>query len=269
MESINFSADNMIAIIGKRKSGKTTLVGDLLAAAHKNDQDIVVFCGSESTTRYYHNLAKRLPIAHIGNNIDHDVLNKQKNTDKHCIVVFDDLCFDAQLWKSSEMKDLLYTGRRYGISCIFAIQYVMHIPLQFRTQIDHVFVFPEPSKRHNWRIYDNFFTFHTFEEFSALMATAKKNDAIVINTSTGIMGSYTATGLYTTTDTAASINSDSDSDSDSDGKNNKDGDNNKNNTADVQTLSALSHDIRQMCTYLKVILFMNVCLLAYVNKVTC
>jgi hypothetical protein len=175
---------SVVVIVGKRRSGKSTLIKDMLFK-HRDMRKVVVMSGSEEATGFYHDLA--IPKSFIRTRFDPVFLRKiydiqVDNPDKPCLIIFDDLSFDNTMWKDPTISDMLYKGRHYGIGCIFAVQYVMHVPLALRNQVDYAFVFSDNNYKNQARIHDNFFAFVSkIEEFSKIFRHFTNNRGVLIS----------------------------------------------------------------------------------------
>lgn len=162
----------IIVFIGKRFSGKSVLIADILYFM----KDIpVVFCmsGTEQANGFY---CKHIHDLCIYNQFEPEVLtgivNKQKKVveeikargqnpktfpEKGVGIVFDDLAFDKSMMKEPSMREIFFNGRHYLITTILSFQYLMEMRPEFRANVDYVFVCKENKKDNIEKLYKYFF----------------------------------------------------------------------------------------------------------------
>ena len=109
-------------IVGKRNSGKSIVLADLLY--HKRHIPMGILKSStEEATGYFHETCG-VPDAYIYSEWRPDVIDtiiaKQKKlakegTMRNIFIVLDDLAFNKSLFLSKQMRELMFNGRHYGI----------------------------------------------------------------------------------------------------------------------------------------------------------
>jgi hypothetical protein len=171
--------DPMVFIIGKRRTGKSVLIADLLF--HRNSCGVAV-SGTEEpvygkfmqkqyiydtyTPELIENVIKRQ--GNIKRQFDKDITETGTSSiDQRTFIVLDD-CFQDDKWsKDVGIRFLFMNGRCISTSCIFAMSYAMGMPPNLRGNIDYVFIFRESimaNRERIWRQYamDIFSEFDTF-----------------------------------------------------------------------------------------------------------
>lgn len=173
-----------IVVIGKRASGKSTLIKDLMYYM----RDIPMFVAMSETEEgngYYSKFIHPLCVhGEYKQNIVSDLIRKQRTKMKKCIkaginpderpdlgmgLLLDDCGYDRGIMKQKEMRLLFMNGRHWKICFIVSLQYMMGMPPDLRTNIDFVFCLRENIANNQKKLYDNFFG--CFKKFSHFQDT--------------------------------------------------------------------------------------------------
>jgi hypothetical protein len=179
---------HIIMVNGKRMSGKSTLLADILFQ-HRYFRKFVVMAGSEGPSGFYNNL--QIPKRFVRDGFDPIYLNKlwtmQKEQQSPCCLILDDLSFDDGLWKNKDIIEIFNKGRHYKMGLIFASQYVMHVPLKLRGQVDWVFALGDNNCAAQERMQKAYFAFiptikdfrdiflHFTADYGALISNCNSN----------------------------------------------------------------------------------------------
>lgn len=189
----------VIVLIGRRDTGKSYLVQDLLFY-HQDIPIGTVISGTEAGNGFY---AQHIPKLFIHDEyntaIIENILKRQKNVlkqvkkefenykksniDPRAFVILDDCLYDASWTKDKLMRLLFMNGRHWKIMLIITMQYPLGIPPNLRTNIDYVFILREPYIANRKRIWENYAgMFPTFESFCQVMDQCTENfECLVIN----------------------------------------------------------------------------------------
>ena len=201
MNCINFERGApVIFIIGRRNTGKSVLVRDLLY--HNKDVPMsTVVSGTESGDTFYANFVPKLCIQEQYNpDIIENVLKRQKavlkqiktetedyskssSIDPRHVVILDN-CFYDPLWASNKMMKLMFmNGRCWKTMLVITMSYPLGIHTSIRTKIDYVFILRESSYSNRKRIYVNYAdVFPSFDIFNTIMDNTTENfECLVIN----------------------------------------------------------------------------------------
>jgi hypothetical protein len=196
MKSISFkhteNSGPVIVLIGRRDTGKSYLVRDLLYY-HQDIPIGTVISGTESGNGFYaehvpklfihdeyntaiiENILKRQRAVLKQVKKEHEVY-KKSNIDPRAFVILDDCLFDATWTKDKVMRLLFMNGRHWKIMLVITMQYPLGIPPNLRTNIDYVFILREPYISNRKRIYENYAgMFPTFESFCQVMDQCTEN----------------------------------------------------------------------------------------------
>ena len=189
----------VIVLIGRRDTGKSFLVRDLLYY-HQDIPIGTVISGTEAGNGFYASHVPKLFIHDEYNTaIIENILKRQKtvirqvrkeqeaykksNIDPRAFVILDDCLYDATWAKDKMMRLLFMNGRHWKVMLVITMQYPLGIPPNLRTNIDYVFILREPYIANRKRIYENYAgMFPTFESFCQVMDQCTENfECLVIN----------------------------------------------------------------------------------------
>ena len=203
MKSISFKPNEnkgpVVVLIGKRDTGKSFLVRDLLY--YQQDIPIgTVISGTEEGNGFYGKMVPKLFVHNEYNTaIIENILKRQKTVlkqikkemetykrstiDPRAFVILDDCLYDNTWARDKMMRLLFMNGRHWKIMLIITMQYPLGIPPTLRTNIDFVFILRENYIANRKRIYENYAgMFPTFESFCQVMDQCTENfECLVIN----------------------------------------------------------------------------------------
>jgi hypothetical protein len=203
MRNISFKpADNagpVIVLIGRRDTGKSFLVKDMLYY-HQDIPIGTVISGTEAGNGFYGSIVPKLFIHDEYNTaIIENILKRQKivvkqikkekeaygrsNIDARAFVILDDCLYDNSWSRDKLMRLLFMNGRHWKIMLIITMQYPLGVPPNLRTNIDYTFILREPYINNRKRIYENYAgMFTTFESFCQVMDQCTENyECLVIS----------------------------------------------------------------------------------------
>jgi len=203
MKRITFLKDEnkgpVIVLIGRRDTGKSYLVRDLLY--HHRDIPIgTVISGTEAGNGFYASHVPKLFIHdEYSSGIIENILKRQKSVmkevnkqiqmyksskiDPRSFVILDDCLYDSTWTRDKLMRLLFMNGRHWKVLLVITMQYPLGCPPTLRTNIDYVFILREPYISNRKRIYDNYAgMFPTFESFCQVMDQCTENyECLVID----------------------------------------------------------------------------------------
>ena len=203
MKNISFKPNEskgpVVVLIGRRDTGKSFLVRDLLYY-HQEIPIGTVISGTEEGNGFYGKLVPKLFIHNEYNTaIIENILKRQKTVlkqikkemetykkstiDARTFVILDDCLYDNTWARDKMMRLLFMNGRHWKVMLIITMQYPLGVPPTLRTNIDYVFILREPYIANRKRIYDNYAgMFPTFESFCQVMDQCTENfECLVIN----------------------------------------------------------------------------------------
>ena len=203
MKSISFKPNEnkgpVVVLIGKRDTGKSFLVRDLLYYQQEIPIGTVI-SGTEEGNGFYANMVPKLFVHNEYNTaIIENILKRQRTVlkqikkemetyrrttiDPRAFVILDDCLYDATWTRDKMMRLLFMNGRHWKVMLVITMQYPLGIPPTLRTNIDYVFILRENYIANRRRIYENYAgMFPTFEAFCQVMDQCTENyECLVIN----------------------------------------------------------------------------------------
>ena len=191
--------DKVCVFIGKRETGKSFLVKDLLYH-HRRIPVGTVISGTEAANPFYGTMVPGLFIHdQYSAEIVNQALKRQKmivrkkkkeenqfgssSTDPNAFLILDDCLYDQTWVKDPNVRSLFMNGRHYKILFIITMQYALGIPPSLRTNIDYVFILRENYVSNRKRLYEHYAgMFPTFEVFCQVMDQCTENfECLVIH----------------------------------------------------------------------------------------
>jgi hypothetical protein len=194
--------DAVAVFIGRRRTGKSTLVRDLLYH-HQSMPAGTVISGTEESNSFYSkmippifihgeynpmilaNYVKRqkLIMARIAKETDQGI---QTRVDPRSFLILDDCMYDDSWTHDKNIRYIFMNGRWLKVFFIITMQYPLGIQPALRTNVDYVFILREPYPSNRKRIYENYGgAFPTFEFFCQVMDQCTQNyECLVINNAT-------------------------------------------------------------------------------------
>lgn len=194
--------DKVVVMIGKRNTGKSYLIKNLLYY-HKDLPIGTVISGTESANHFFESI---VPKMFIHDEYQHDIIdnvvrrqqmilkkiNKETTLygscklDPRSFLILDDCLYDSTWTKDRNVRALFMNGRHLKMFFIISMQYPLGIPPNLRTNIDFIFILRENIVANRRRIYDNYAgMFPTFEIFSQVLDQCTENfECLVIDNTT-------------------------------------------------------------------------------------
>jgi hypothetical protein len=191
---------SIVVMIGKRNTGKSFLVKDLLY--YKRDIPIgTVISATENSNRFYGdlmpslfihdefspeivaNLVKRQKIV-VKKMKDQEAMYGKSNIDPYAYLILDDLMYDAPTWiRDTTIKQIFMNGRHIKLLFLITMQFSLGIPPALRGNIDYVFILRENIVSNRRRLYEHYAgMFPTFEIFCQVMNQCTENfECLVID----------------------------------------------------------------------------------------
>ena len=195
----SISSDKVCVFIGKRETGKSFLVKDLLYY-HKSIPIGTVISGTESANAFYSN---HIPSIFIHDAYTPDIINNallrqkmvikqikaeesrfnESSIDPRAFLILDDCLYDNSWIRDENIRCLFMNGRHYKIMFVITMQYALGIPPNLRTNIDYIFILRENIVSNRKRLWEHYAgMFPTFEMFNQVMNQCTENyECLVIH----------------------------------------------------------------------------------------
>ncbi len=200
--------DAVCVFIGRRRTGKSTLVKDLLYH-HQSIPMGCVISGTEESNSFYGKIVPPMFIygeynaAILANFVKRQKLitskiqqmenmrapgapPNQSKIDPRAFLILDDCLYDESWTHDKNIRYIFLNGRHQKIFFLITMQYPLGIPPVLRTNVDYVFILREPYISNRRRIFDNFgAAFPNFEFFCQILDNCTENfECLVINNNT-------------------------------------------------------------------------------------
>lgn len=165
-----------IVLLGKKASGKSTLMRDILYHLYKSGYPrVVVFSGTESMNHFF---SEYVPSQYIHYGLDVEVLTKIVHSqeqvhsavkdlelklgrkcgiDTRLCLVLDDIVFQRGVLAHDVFRRVFFQGRHFNISIILASQYLMFVPVEQRANIDYLVCMKENIPKNRVKLWESFF----------------------------------------------------------------------------------------------------------------
>lgn len=176
------TCDKVMIFIGKRNTGKSFLVRDILY--YLRDVPIgTVISPTEQANPYYGKLVPSLFIHdEYTPELVEKVLKRQKivtkqiakdnmmygksSIDPRAFLILDDCLYDGCWKRDKNIRFMFMNGRHVKLNLLITMQYILGVPPDLRTNVDYVFILRETNYGNRRKIYDNYAgVFPTFEIF--------------------------------------------------------------------------------------------------------
>jgi hypothetical protein len=179
----------MIVVIGKKDTGKSFLVRDILFQTQRYFPVGTVISATEIANEFFQNMVpskfihdkyrpeivqnviKRQATIKDRRNKDKQSRGGSSNVDPRAFLILDDCLYDAKSWINEESTRFVFmNGRHIDLMTIITMQYPLGITPNLRTNVDFVFILRENILGNRRRIYENYAgMFPTFDMFCTFM----------------------------------------------------------------------------------------------------
>jgi len=173
--------DKVCVFIGKRGTGKSTLVTDIMYYKRHLPCGIVM-SGTEDGNHYYKQFVPDLFIyGDYNKSAIERVLARQRTLvgsgrKTGAFLLMDDCMYDKAFMKDTCIRQCFMNGRHWKIFFMLTMQYCMDLSPDLRANVDYVFVLRENVIQNRERLYKSFFgVFPTFDMFCQVMNACTEN----------------------------------------------------------------------------------------------
>jgi len=182
----------MIVVIGKKDTGKSFLVRDILHEAQNAFPVGTVISGTEVANEFFqHMIPSKFIHDKYTPEIVQNVIRRQMNVkqtrnrsksgagaglDPRAFLILDDCLYDSSWIKEESTRYVFMNGRHIDLMTIITMQYPLGITPNLRTNVDFVFILRENILGNRRRIYENYAgMFPTFDMFCTFMDQCTEN----------------------------------------------------------------------------------------------
>ena len=181
-----FNADSIkeariIFILGKRHTGKSVLMKDLLYHMPRPDY-VLAMAPTEDTLQMFREFLPDCCIFdHFSQaklertvSLQRELVNRGKK--RNVLILLDDCLYQKGVLKSTAMRSIFFNGRHDHISLMCAAQYMMEVDVSLRTNIDYIFTMRESILTNRQKLHKYFFgLFQKFDEFDKVMTACTED----------------------------------------------------------------------------------------------
>jgi hypothetical protein len=185
----------MIVIIGKKDTGKSFLVRDILYNCKDCFPVGTVISATEVANEFFQHMVpskfihdkyrpeivtnvirRQMNVKQTRNN-DKKGKGGNSNIDPRAFLILDDCLYDAKAWINEDSTRYVFmNGRHVDLATMITMQYPLGITPNLRTNVDFVFILRENILSNRRRIYENYAgMFPTFEMFCSFMDQCTEN----------------------------------------------------------------------------------------------
>lgn len=167
-------ADSAVIVLGKRRTGKSHLVADLLSKVGHKYHDVVVYTGTKFNKFWQRYVPEEY--VHEGFQQDHiakllkakeavvaECIDKSPNGQEHgpeckceTLVLLDDVASEYHLHESKELSQLYTKGRHFKMSPWILTQYAYALSPAIRSNTDYAFIMHQTQRKSKEAIADEF-----------------------------------------------------------------------------------------------------------------
>ena len=182
------TADKCCIFVGKRGSGKSRLLADILFYK-RHIPSGVVFSASEGGNKFFSNF---LPESYIYDRFDGDVLAKVFNHQKakkermgdKCppiFIILDDVAYDKTVFKDKTLVEVFLNSRHFHVLLMMTLQWVTLLPPVMRANTDYIFLMQDNQWGSCKRLYEQFGgVFSKLGEFRTAMDKLTANYGVMV-----------------------------------------------------------------------------------------
>jgi len=192
-------SDSVVVFIGKRNTGKSYCMKDILSY-HKELPVGIVISPTETANNYFEKFIPNMLIydeyepAIVKRFLERQIsINKQKSDqlkkygsseiDSRAFLILDDCLYDKSWPTDKNIRSIFMNGRHYKIFFLITMQYCLGLPPILRANIDYVFIFKNNLIKEREKIYHHYAgIFNNFETFCTVMDNCTDNyECLVID----------------------------------------------------------------------------------------
>lgn len=208
-DSTSIKESRIIFIIGKRHTGKSVLMKDLLYHMPRADFVLAMAPTEDSLKVFRSFLPESCIFDHFSQEklertvtLQRELVNRGKK--RTVLIILDDCLYQKGVLKSNAMRSIFFNGRHDHISLICAAQYLMDIEPSLRSNIDYLFSMRENVLINRQKMYKNYFGhFQKYDDFDKVMTACTQDyKALVLDGTVSTTDSATDCVLWYKADPA-------------------------------------------------------------------
>jgi hypothetical protein len=182
-------ANATVLMSGKRGTGKTTLINDIM---YHNRDKFRFGVGMSPTDDTTDALGAFIPNSCVYDEFDEGALQRMLTVQKkagrgppekfhNVFCVLDDCAFDKKTFSNKAIREVFMNGRHRKIFIINSIQYVMDMPAGLRGQFDYVFATRNDNHDEKEKLWKYFFgMFPSFRSFEKVLEECTDEYSVIV-----------------------------------------------------------------------------------------
>ena len=192
------AGDSVVVFIGKRNTGKSYCMKDILSF-HRTIPIGIVISPTEKANGYFEKfIPKMLLYDEPEEKTIKTFLERQMNIskekklesskygkstiDNRAFLILDDCLYDDSWSRTKPIRNIFMNGRHYKIMFFLTMQYPLGVPPALRSNIDYTIIMREPYISNRKKIYENFAgMFPDFGMFCQVMDSLQKHECLILN----------------------------------------------------------------------------------------
>ena len=152
------AGEDICVIIGKRYTGKSFLLRDILSQIHSQFDCVSIF---SQTEHLYHFYEKFIPKFLFHREWDENKIEKifkvQESSKNNFALIFDDMISDVDAFRNNAfVKKIFLEGRHYNLGFFLLTQFVNALPPYAKNNIDYIFILQQQNNEEKERLYKEF-----------------------------------------------------------------------------------------------------------------
>ena len=164
---VNGEGPATCVFIGKRGTGKSTLVADILYHCKKIPMGVAISATEDGNAFYSSHIPDIFIHSEYKPEIIQQIITRQKkaisknpgkkDSTQDAFVLLDDCMYDKKMIKDPNIRGIFMNGRHWRVTFMLTMQYCMDLPPDLRTNIDFIFILRENIIQNQDKLYKNFF----------------------------------------------------------------------------------------------------------------
>lgn len=188
--------DATVLLLGKRGTGKSTLLQDLMYHMHTHLFAGIAMAPTEDSVIMFESFLPRCfvfddfkadaveRLMHTKRLLSRMNRKKQKQAElsgqqfvrRHVSVLLDDCMYDKKNLKHTAVRDIFMNGRHEDVFFVNLQQYVMDMGPDMRNQVDYIFAMRDTSMENRIKLWKTFFgMFSDYNDFSEVFDSCTEN----------------------------------------------------------------------------------------------
>ena len=193
-------------LLGRRNTGKSTLLKDLLFHLQEHSDVCICFTPTESAAALFrtitpgalvHDTGLSLAVLEQLMSVQREIGRTPGKTMRRVTLVLDDCSSNAAALRSPVISDLFRNGRHQKITVLLTSQYATDLNPGLRAQVDYTFCMRDGCVQNKKRLHQLYAgSIAKFEDFSSVFNTVTSNYGVFAVDNTAVDGDVESTTFW-------------------------------------------------------------------------